>query len=245
MIKVCSLNTNFEDCGSGESVVFLHGWGSDLTDFLGSTKVLSKNYRTINLDLWGFGKSDSPNSVWGIEEYIKALDEFFKKINLKDFHLVGHSFGGKLAIKYAFLYPQKVKSLTLVDSAGIKKRFSLLNKVKIHRYKKLKKQVDLGKKDKTVLEKFGSTDYKNSNGIMKQIMKKVINQNVEFECRQIKNKALIVWGKQDRDTPLYMAKKMHRLIKNSSLKIFKGGHFCHIDNFLEFNEIIQKFWGSL
>lgn len=245
MIKVCSLNTNVEDCGSGENVVFLHGWGSDLTDFLGSAKVLSKNYRTINLDLWGFGKSDKPHSVWGIEEYAKALDEFFKKSNLKQFHLVGHSFGGKIAIKYTFLNPQNVKSLTLVDSAGIKNRFSILNKLKIHRYKKLKKQVLLGKRDKAVLEKFGSTDFKNSGGIMKQIMVKVINQNVEFECKQIKTKTLIVWGKQDKDTPLYMAKKLNKLIKNSSLKIFQGGHFSHIDNFLMFNNSIQKFWGNL
>ena len=245
MIKVCSLNTNYTRYGQGENVLFLHGWGSSMKDFEGSAKVFSKNYCVINVDLWGFGGSEEPTKVWGTIDYAKALHEFTKKLKLNSFHLVGHSFGGKIAIMFSNLFGSDVKSLTLVDSAGMKRRFSLKNYFKIKRYKHLKKMVENQKVDEQILKKFGSNDYKNSSGIMKQILTKVVNENVEQESKSIKLKTLIVWGKKDKDTPLYMARKIHKNITGSKLCVLDGGHFSHIDCFQEFNIILEQFWRSL
>ena len=240
-----SLKTNFVQSGIGKNILFLHGWGSDISDFLGSYNHFSKNYHVINLDLWGFGKSETPKEVWGCDDYIKHLYEFVKENHLKNLNLVGHSFGGKLAIKFCNLYPSLCKSLILVDSSGVRKKLSFVKRLKIYRYKKLKELVLQGKKDKMVLEKFGSSDYKNSNGIMKKIMTKVVNEDCENELKSIDIPTLLFWGKQDKDTPLYMAKKMHKQIKNSKLICLNGGHFSHIDNFLEFNKTAQNFWEGI
>ena len=59
-MEILSLKTFVRDFGSGPAVLFLHGWGSDETDFLGSAKIFSNNMRTILVDLWGFGKSVKP-----------------------------------------------------------------------------------------------------------------------------------------------------------------------------------------
>lgn len=245
MIEICSLKTNYIEYGEKEAVLFLHGWGSDVTDFQGSAKYFSKNYKTILLDFWGFGKSEQPKEVWGIEDYAKAVYEFTQKINLKQFHLVGHSFGGKVAIKFASLFPKKVKSLTLVDSAGMKPRFSIKKFLKVLRYKRLKKKVLKNKQNSKVLEKFGSQDFKQSFGIMKQILTKVVNENVEQESKTLNVKAMIVWGRCDKETPLYMAKKLHKNIKNSQLHVLEGKHFVHIDKFMEFNNLLEKFWRNV
>ena len=245
MIEVCSLNTNYLDCGSGEVVLFLHGWGSDISDFQGSFNHFKNNYRTINLDLWGFGKSEEPHSVWGTKEYANAVYEFVKNLGLKNIHLVGHSFGGKVAILYTYFHSENLKSLTLVDSAGIKPKLTCGTKLKIKRYKKLKSLVESGKKELSCLEKFGSTDFKQSCGIMQKILTRVVNEDIEKESKEIKVKTQIIWGKKDKDTPLYMAKQLHKNIQGSNLYVLNGGHFSHIDSFVQFNGILEKFWRSL
>ena len=241
-MKVFGLSTNYVSFGSGETVLFLHGWGCDVSDFLGSAKVLSKERKVVCLDLWGFGKSQSPKKVWNSFDYAKAVHEFARLLGIKKFHLVGHSFGGKIAIIYASHFSAEVKSLTLVASAGMKKRFSLKRYLKIKRYKRLKKLVLENKKDESVLLGFGSQDLKNSTGIMKDIMLNVVNENVCFESKKICTKTLIVWGKNDKETPIYMAKKLHKNIHHSKLITFDGGHFVHIENFLKFNETLKNFW---
>ena len=239
------LKTNLMQSGVGKNILFLHGWGSDTSDFLGSYNYFSNSYHVINLDLWGFGKSETPKNVWGCDDYVEHLYKFVKKNNLKNLNLVGHSFGGKLAIKFCFLHQELCSSLILVDSSGIKPKLSLVKKYKIYKYKKLKQLVLCGKKDEKVLEKFGSIDFKNSKGIMKQIMIKVVNENCEDELKNISIPTLIFWGKYDKDTPLFMAKKLHKQIKNSKLIICDGGHFSHIDNFLVFNKVAQNFWEGI
>ena len=245
MQKICSLNTNFTSLGSGEVVLFLHGWSSDTSDFEGSAKHFSKFYHVYNLDLWGFGKSEAPKKAWGVEEYAKAIHEFVLKNKLKNINLVGHSFGGKLAVLYAFNYADYIKSLTLVDSAGMKPRFSLKKFLQVKKYKKLKQKVQQGKINESVLKKYGSQDYQNSQGVMREILTKVVNQNVEQQSKNICVPTMIVWGKHDKDTPIYMAKRFHKNINGSELHILNGGHFCHIDCFEEFNFILENFWRSL
>lgn len=245
-MKVFSLNTNFFEFGKGdETVLFLHGWGSDSADFLGSAKFLSRFKRTICVDLWGFGKSEEPKEVWSSEDYVSAIFEFVKQNNLTNLHIVGHSFGGKLGAIFCDKHKEIVKSLVLVDSAGILKKKSLIKNIKERRFKKLKKLVELGKKDEKVLTKFGSDDWKNSSLQMKEIMKKVIREDISKTFSNLRLKTLIFWGKQDRTTPIFMAKKIHKQIKNSTLLIYKGGHFSHIDNFERFNLECLNFWRGL
>ncbi len=244
-MKVFGLNTNFQEFGCGNNtVLFLHGWGSDVSDFLGSAKMLSKNMKTICLDLWGFGKSETPKQVLSSFDYANFVFEFLKQKNLESCHLVGHSFGGKIATIFCNNHKNFAKSLILVASAGIVKK-SFKTKLLIAKYKHLKNLVKQGKKPQSVLQKFGSSDWQGSCDIMKQIMAKVTNENLENEFKKVTQNTMIVWGKQDKTTPLFMAKKIHKYIKNSELKIFKGEHFVHIQNFLKFNQTCLKFWEEL
>ncbi len=241
-MKVFGLHTSYKEFGCGDDVVlFLHGWGSDLSDFLGSAKVLSQHVKTICLDLWGFGQSQKPKEILNSFDYANFVFDFLKQKNIKDCHLVGHSFGGKVATALANKHKSFVKSLILVDSAGVLKK-SFKTKLLIQKYKRLKQLVSLGKKDKKVLETFGSQDWKQTSGIMREIMAKVTNENFLDEFKKVSQKTLIVWGKQDKTTPLFMGKQIHKAIKHSKLKIFNGDHFSHIQNFNEFNKLCLDFW---
>ena len=86
------------------------------------------------------------------------------------------------------------------------------------------------KKDKSELEKYGSADYKALDGVMKETFVKVVNENLYSHFKKIAMPTLILWGEKDKETPLYMAKKLKRIIKNSSLYVIKGtGHFSYLE----------------
>jgi len=244
-MKIGLLETYIEDKGQGEVVLFLHGWASDNSDFAGTAKFLEKNMRTVNLDLWGFGKSQEPPSNWSSDDYVQAVFKLVTKLKLQNINLVGHSFGGKVAMKFCVKYPFLCKSLILVDTAGLQKKLSFFQKKRVKRYKKLKILVENGKKDQKVLEQFGSEDYKNSSQNMRQIMVRVVNENCKEDFKKVEVPTLIVWGRQDKTTQLKMGIEINKLINNSKFVIFNGGHFCHIENFAQFNKQCLNFWEEI
>ena len=143
------------------AVVFLHGWGGSIVSWLGVAKRISGfGFYCILVDFPGFGQTPEPDQPYGVEDYAQEVKKLIDKLNLKSVTLVGHSFGGRVAIVLSAGGLDCVLRLVLVDSAGIKPRRGLLYKIKISRYKRLKARVDSGKLDSLVLEKFGSDDYR-------------------------------------------------------------------------------------
>lgn len=226
---------NFISLGKRKNmaVLFLHGWGGSIQSFYGASKKLSEiGFFTILVDFPGHGGSPEPECGYSVFDYAKRLDEFITSLNIKEIIVVAHSFGARVAVKLlGFLKPQNysVLKLVLVGAAGIKPRRGLLYKAKIQRYKKLKIKVQEGKKSAKLLERFGSSDYKNLSPIMKESFVKVVNEDLGIDASNIKTETLIIYGKKDKETPLYMAKKYNKLIENSLLKIYNTGHYCYID----------------
>ena len=187
----------------------------------------------------GFGKSSIPDSVIGSEEYALYIYHFLKKLNINDICYVGHSIGGKIGIILAAKYKEIIKKLVLIDSAGIRNTRNLNWYLKVYYYKTLKFIVKkILKNDKLVnqlKEKFGSTDYRNA-GFMRDVLVRVTNEDVTNLLTEIECPVFLYWGEKDIDTPVWMAKKMNRLLKDSALYIVKNGnHF----SFLQDNRIIS------
>ena len=155
--------------------------------------------------------------------------------------VIAHSFGGRVAILLASLQQDKVEKLVLVDSAGIKPKFSLKNKLKILNYKVAKKLKEKGLIKRELIN-YGSEDYKALPSQMKPVFNNVINTDLTGYLKNITAPTLIVWGKKDNDTPYYMAKKINKNIKDSAIITFENaGHFCYLDNASEFQTIVSNF----
>ena len=78
---------------------------------------------------------------------------------------------------------------------------------------------------------------------MKETFKNIVNTHLEAYAKKIKAKTLIVWGLQDNETPIYMARRLNKLIAGSELKILNdGGHFSFLDCKLEFFRIVNEFY---
>ncbi|MFA9423327.1 MAG: alpha/beta fold hydrolase, partial [Sedimentibacter sp.] len=227
-IVVEKLNVNYIDEGTGSAVLLLHGWGGSIQTMIPIFNVLKDKCRVVALDLPGFGESDIPLTPWNSYDYAQFIMKFIEKIGLSSIILFGHSHGGRISIILSSKY-DVVKKLVLIDSAGIIPKRTVKYYIKVYSFKILKKIYTLissknSKKQKLekFYKKFGSTDYKESNGIMRQTMVKVINDNLINLLSLIKAPTLLIWGENDGDTPLYMGKIMEEKIGGSGLVILKG-----------------------
>lgn len=223
------------------NIIFLHGWGAGKDSFLWLSDYLT-NYKLHFASLDGFDGTDAPNDPT-ISGYADRLDKYIKANKLDNVVLVGHSFGGRIAIEYCSKHD--ILGLILVDSAGIKPKYSFKKHFSVLKYKLLKKLVKFKLAKKERLKKYGSTDYKNCNQDMKQVFLNSISYDQTKLLNKIKTQTLLIWGKNDKETPLYMAKKLNKNIKNSELVVIDGEHFCFLQNPYGFYKIVEAFVSQL
>ncbi|WP_240378039.1 alpha/beta fold hydrolase [Bacillus piscicola] len=246
-IDIDGVNVHYHVSGEGADVVLLHGWGANIQAFAPVHQSLEKNFRVWSLDFPGFGESDEPPEPWTVGDYTVMLEKFLQKLEIDQPILVGHSFGGRVSIKYAANHP--VRKVILVDSAGIKPKRKPMYYVKVYTYKTFKKLLKLpiiNRYENDILTKvkgkLGSADYKNVSGIMQQTMVKVVNEDLQHHLPHIKAPVLLVWGEQDEATPVADGKLMEKLIPDAGLVVLENaGHYSYLDKRNEFLIIIDSF----
>lgn len=214
-------------------IIVLHGWGSSSAAWEVTKQLLQKaGYRVFIPDLPGFGKEPPPEKPWAVDHYVDFVLKFAKLAKFDKFVLIGHSFGGRIAIKLAAQYPGKVEKLILTGAAGI--RFTTLReKIKVETFAFIAKLGGLAfyvfpfTFFKPLAKKFlywwsGAKDYYHmENHALKETFKKVIYEDLTPYLEEIKIPTLLIWGEKDFMIPLPYAYLMHRKIKNSKLEIIK------------------------
>ena len=220
--------------GESRPIVLLHGWGRSGEDF---NEFISfwDNRTILTIDFPPFGQSGDNLKDWNIYTYVSVVISLCDHLNIDSADFVGHSFGGRIAMILSCVKRSLVHSCILVDSAGMKPRRSLKYKLTLSIYK-LKRKMGYHGKDRS------SPDYKALSPAMKDTFKSIVNTHLENYAKHMHTPTLIVWGKNDDQTPLYMAKRLKKLIKNSRLEILEnGGHFSFMECGLEFFSIVYEF----
>lgn len=199
-------------------LIILHGWGSNKNLMKQAFSPYMDSFRHIYIDLPGFGGSTC-NLTLQTKDYARIVELLMVHINAQKDIILGHSFGGKVAL---LLEP---RVLVLVASAGIYVRKSLKVQAKIALFKLLKLF------GFTALRKlFVAEDAKNLSEPMYQTFKNVVNEDFSNEFKSYEGKALLCWGDKDSATPLSSAKKIDSLIKDSTLKVYDGDHYFFMKN---------------
>ena len=112
-------NINYEIKGEGDPIVLIHGFGLDSRIWNAQVQELSRTNKVVTYDMRGFGKSSIPSKKYSHSE---DLHELLKSLNISEAPIVGHSFGGEVAVDYALKYPNEVNSLLLFSPSlsGVK-----------------------------------------------------------------------------------------------------------------------------
>ncbi len=242
-VIIDKLNINYVENGKGQDILILHGWGTSIKIMENMFNYLSKNNHVILLDLPGFGDSDKLDNGWSLNDYVEFIIKFMKKLNINNPIIIGHSFGGRIAIKLASEHQQvKIKKIILIDSAGIKNKSN--KQVKTYILKLLKNTI--GKLSPKMAEKakniFGSADYRNASPVMKETLVNVVNEDLVDNLPKIKQSTLLIWGENDQATPISDAYVMESKIPGSGVvKIPNAGHFSFLDNPTLVHLVIDSF----
>ncbi len=232
----------------GKPVILLHGWLASSETMMPLQKHLSKNFKVYNVDIIGFGKSDLPDNPLSTDDFGNFLNDFITALNIEDPILIGHSNGGKTIINYAGRKLGKINKIVLIDSTGIKPKRGIGYYSKVYSFKAVKNIVKILPKNceglrKKALDKFGSSDYKNSPEVLRKTMNIILNEDQQKIMPNIDAPTLLIWGDEDTATSLEDAKKIEKLIPNCGIAVLEGaGHFSYLDKLGQCLLILDEFF---
>ena len=245
-VTINDIKVNYKTTGEGQDVLLLHGWGCSLEIWKTLQSQLEQKYRVTSIDFPGFGKSDEPKTVWGVEEYTQCTEKLIEALNLKNPVLIGHSFGGRVSILLSSRNDY-VKKVILTDAAGVKPQNTKISVSRIFsKMKKLSTKIIGEKATEKLVKPFAnslaSEDYKNASGMMKEILKKVVDEDLQHVMPNIKASTLLIWGEKDTATPVSDAKIMESLIPDTGLIVFPGcTHYSFLENPGYYYTIVDNF----
>jgi pimeloyl-ACP methyl ester carboxylesterase len=210
---------------------------------------LLPNYDLIAPDFPGFGNTSPPPVAWCVDDYTKWILTLMDALALAKVNIVGHSFGGRIGIKLASQYPERVARLVLTGSAGIVPKRTLAYHIKVRTYKILRSISNAHFAPEFVrvwsnkrIKNTGSSDYQQAAGTVRSSLVKVVNEDLRNLLPHISAPTLLVWGDKDEATPLSDARLMEQLIPDSGLVIFeKAGHYAYIEHSQRFATILKTF----
>lgn len=219
----------YKVAGEGKPLLIVHGWGASSMSWMGIVEEMAgKGYKLIIPDLPGFGKSSSPDETWGTESYASIISKLIKELDLKDFYLLGHSFGGGISLRIA-TENKDVRKLILCDAAIVREeRLDLRQKIS-------KALANIGSRlvskdfpayrffEKLIYKLAGANDYYRASPAMKEVFKRVVNEDLRFLLTKVRQPCLIIWGSEDKATLLEDAHFLNKEIEGSELRIIKGG----------------------
>ncbi len=210
-----------------QDVVILHGWNLSAERFAPLTSSLTRlGYRVHTLDLPGFGKEPPPEKPWHVIEYAEFLKRHFERNHIKKPVLIGHSFGGRVALKFAQLYPNDVSALVLSGTPG----FSPVAKGKLLFFLVLAKvgRVLFSVPPLTFFANWarrllyyaaGTKDFFRAEGVMKQTFKNVVQDYLVDAMESLAAPCLLLWGEFDLLVPVAIARQIHEVIPRSELTV--------------------------
>lgn len=237
-IRYKHIENKNKDC-----VLFLHGWGGNENSFVNTFPILNKDFSILSINLTDINVNylSKPLTMY---DYAICVYLILNSLNIKQVHIVCHSFGFRIALILNKMFNLKIESMIIIDGAGVN-FFSITKQIKILQFKIAKLLVKIKLLSNDYLKKFGSDDYRKLDENLKQTFKNIVNYNLKNYVKDIKVKTTIIWGKRDNVTKLKVAKFLHKNIYKSLLKIYNASHFSYIDCPFDFACDIEEHFSSI
>lgn len=245
-LDIDGIPIRYRVAGVGKPVLLLHGWGASIDSMGLIFDDLATQYSVCAFDFPGHGKSGLPPTAWGVSDYAALVLRLMDTLSLQRPHIIGHSHGGRVTIKLAVLHPERVDKIILVNSAGVRPPRPLKYYVRVLLAKigtcLAKYCGTYGEQARSLIyAAVASRDYANA-GPLRQTLVKIVQEDLTPILPQIQASTLLIWGEDDRDTPVSLARVMRDLIPHAELIILKhAGHFSYIDQYGKFRLMVRRF----
>ena len=236
-IKVKNVDVNYIQYGEGKDIILLHGWGQNIEMMKPLGDNFCDRFKITILDFPGFGKSEEPDYDWSISDYALMLEEFIKKLGIKKPIIMGHSFGGRVAIRYSANNP--IEKLILFGSPCIRIQEKLPLYVVI--LKKLKQLPGLNNFGEYMKKYIGSRDYKAASPLMRKVLVNTVNEDLSSYARNIEEPTLLIWGDHDSEAPLNDARQLEKIMIDAALIVLPGSHYAYLENLGRVVTILNNF----
>ena len=237
--KVNLTDINYIQYGNdkGKDIVLLHGWGQNIEMMKPLGDLLADNYHITIIDLPGFGKSKEPATILDVGDYTEIVHDLLKSLKVVKPTLIGHSFGGRISIRYGASYD--VEKLVLCGAPCVKTKKELTLKEKM--LKSVKKLPGMEKLAGIAKNYIGSTDYKNASPTMRDILVKVVGEDLSEYAKKIKVPVILIWGEYDEAVPLEEGRMLEKLLSDGAMIVLPGTHYAYLENLYQVGAIINKF----
>lgn len=238
-LNIDGLNINYLDFGNkkGDAIVLLHGWGQNISMMQMLGEPFKDKYRIIVVDFPGFGGSDEPKEVMGVDGYTKIVEKLLNKLNVKNPILIGHSFGGRVSVKFASR--NDVKKLILLSPA-LRSHDKKGLKTKVLKF--LKTVPGIKNLESWAKDHIGSRDYKAASPVMKKVLVETVNEDLSLDAKKIKAPTILIYGDLDSEVPEEDTKEYERLIPDCGLILYDGcTHFAYLERLGQTVSIIRNF----
>lgn len=208
-------------------IIILHGWNLSGNRFHPLAQVLRKSgYRVYTPDLPGFGDEPAPSKPWHVVDYAEFLKSYMEKNKIRKPVIIGHSFGGRVALKFSHVYPEDVRSLVLTGTPGFspiptKKLlfFLIISKIGGLLFALPVINILADRARRFLYYIAGAREFLRAEGPMRQTFKFIVQDNLTPAMSAVRVPCLLVWGEFDVIVPLPIARRMEEVIPKAVLKI--------------------------
>ena len=259
--------------GSGPVVLLLHGLGCDHTTWAPVMESLARTHTVIAPDLLGHGASDKPRADYSVGGYANGMRDLLTVLGVDTATVVGHSFGGGVAMQFAYQYPERTERLVLVGSGGLGPdvspairaittpgfhqvmgvlsapglRHVATATMRLLARSRMSQARDLGE----VADIYDSFKDPRTRAAIRHVVRAVVDwrgQIVTMSDRAYLTEAMpmcVIWGADDMVIPVSHASNASALAPSARIEIVpNAGHFPHRDHPERFVKIVRDFMRS-
>ena len=211
-------------------VLALHGWQrthADFTSAFGDPR-FTDTHGAVAVDLFGFGATPEPSGAWGTPEYAQQLLPLLEGGELGHrITVVGHSFGGRVAVHLAQLAPERIERLVLTGVPLLDRQGRRRKAAPAYRLGRRLHQMGLVGDDRmeALRQRYGSPDYRAAQGVMRQVFVALMTESYDDAMSAIQCPVDLVWGADDDQVPVEVAERALPMFRRADLRLLSGvGH---------------------
>ncbi|MEW5815964.1 MAG: alpha/beta hydrolase [Spirochaetota bacterium] len=246
------------------TIICVHGFGSSKDEFVGIMRHFKSKYHLLAPDMPGSGENPiDEKETYNVATLVTKLDSFLRHLGIGSFHLIGSSMGGFITAYYAALFPEKIKSLTLIDAAGFETpqlspfwRHYLSTGQNLLIYdtpEGFKEAMSFVHEKPPRIPGFSIRYFVAEARKKNRTLNKLFNDLLSMEFNPLLDKlssieaeTLILWGEKDKVIDVSAIPIFQHHIRNTKTKVFPGvGHAPHIADLKKVVSEIDEFLAHL